>query len=389
MSNSPGFTTKGVRGAVHTPFRPFLATLPALPLLSVLSFLLLLPAAPTAGAAADAEESPRIPFAQRYHAVQHGGIARAANSAITCRTPEVAKAATCASVQKGGRGVNSDYEMFYVDEDDDPNTYNSSRAHLALPANSRVTYARLYWGGNLRVGEQKPPKDNGRVLIAEPGGRYKEVLADTRTAHRDAAGADAFQASADITPLVRHSRSGLWTVAQVNVAMGHSEVGAWGGWTLVVAYENSAEPLRQLALWDGFETLDATRTRQEVTLAGLRIPARAKGTAGFVAYDGDRGATGDALNVRTDEGKPHSLHDATNPAADVMNSTIGNPGPAVQRQPAHLNTLGYDSDVVDISSALVSGTTSLSFRFETEKPGTSDNPGYFLGVLFVQADTRR
>ncbi|MFH8614109.1 DUF3344 domain-containing protein [Streptomyces sp. NPDC017979] len=387
MSNSPGFTTKDAPGDVHTYRRPFLAPLPALPFLSVLSFLLLLSAAPAVGAAvADVEESPRIPFAQRYHAVQHGGIARAANSAITCRTRHTAKAADCAAVKQGGRGVNSDYEMFYVDEDDDPNTYNSSRAHLALPANSRVTYARLYWGGNLRVGEQKPPKDNGRVLIAEPGGRYKEVLADTRTAHRDAAGADAFQASADITPLVRDSRAGLWTVAQVNVAMGHSKVGAWGGWTLVVAYENSAEPLRQLALWDGFEALDATRARQDVKLGGLRIPARAKGTAGFVAYDGDRGVTGDALNVRTNSGKDHSVHDATNPAADVMNSTISNPGPAVQRQPAHLNTLGYESDVVDISSALVSGGTSLSFRFTTE---SDDNPGYFLGVLFVQADTRR
>lgn len=49
----------------------------------------------------------------------------------------------------------------------------------------------------------------------------------------------------------------MWTVAQLNIAMGHSEVGAWGGWTLVVAYEHPQEPVRRISLWDGFEDLAA------------------------------------------------------------------------------------------------------------------------------------
>ncbi|MFI1013839.1 DUF3344 domain-containing protein [Streptomyces sp. NPDC020965] len=329
------------------------------------------------------DESPRIPFAQRYQAVQHGGVVRAANSAITCRTPKSDKAATCSSVQAGGAGVNGDFEMFYIDEDDDPNTYNSSRAGLVIPQHGRVTYARLYWGGNLRVGEQKPPADNGRILIAEPGGRYKEVLADTTVAHRDADGADAFQASADVTPLVRQSGSGLYTVAQINVAMGHSDVGSWGGWTLVVAYENSTEPLRQISLWDGFESLNADQKSQQIEIPGLRIPAQAGGRAGFVAYDGDRGEVGDSANVRVDSGETFELTDTVNPAADVMNSTITGPTGGITREPAHTNTLGYDSDVFDIGPALMSEGTSLNFRF------TAENLGHALGVLFVQADTRR
>ncbi|MFF0446844.1 DUF3344 domain-containing protein [Streptomyces sp. NPDC004609] len=363
MSKSAGFAVRGFLGSV------FLFAFSAVPL--------------TASGAPDTQESPRIEFTQRYQAVQHGGIVRAANSAITCRTRVSASAGSCASVRGGGAGVNGDFGMYYVDEDDDPNTYNSSRGELALPSGAKVTYARLYWGGNLRVGEQKPPKDNGRVLIAESGGQYKEVLADTRIAHRDADGSDAFQASADVTPLVRRSGSGLYTVAQINVAMGHSEVGAWGGWTLAVAYENSVEPQRHLSLWDGFETLKTQSGSQEITLPGLRIPAQAGGRAGMVAYDGDRGVKGDTVNVRTENGKVFGLGDPVNPARDVMNSTIAGPGRSIKRQPAHMNTLGYDSDVFDISPALMSGGTSLSFRF------TAENLGYFLGVLFVQAETRR
>ncbi|MFE6131064.1 hypothetical protein ACFQ6Q_22840 [Streptomyces sp. NPDC056437] len=66
-----------------------------------------------------------------------------------------------------------------------------------------------------------------------------------------------------------------------------------------------------------------------------------------------------------------------------MNSTITEPAGAISRQPGDMNTLGYDSDVFDIRPGLVSGGMSLIFRFNAE------NLGYFLGVLFVQADTRR
>ncbi|MBM9619654.1 DUF3344 domain-containing protein [Streptomyces zhihengii] len=367
MPKSSGFAARGVRCAL---------------LCTALS-LAPITAAAAPGSAAPAE-SPRIAFTERYHAVHHGGIVRVANSAITCRTPRTTAAASCAALRRGADGANSDYDMFYADLDDDPNTYNSTRAALALPEDSEVRYARLYWGGNLRVGEQKPPKDNGRVLIAEPGGRYKEVLADTRIAHRDADGKDAYQASADITPLVRGSRSGLWTVAQVNVAMGHSAAGSWGGWTLVVAYEDEREPLRELALWDGFETVGGGRAAHEVTLGGLGVGPRSAGRAGIVAYDGDRGASGDSVTVRAPGRAAVPLTDPANPRTDAMNSTITDLGrPLAGTRPAYRNTLGYDSDVVDITPALDAGAKALTFRF------TGEEDGFFLGALFVQADARR
>ncbi|MCX4549813.1 DUF3344 domain-containing protein [Streptomyces sp. NBC_01500] len=341
--------------------------------------------APAASAErASVGESSVIPFAQRYHSVQHGGIVRVANSAITCTAPFAPAARSCAKVRAGAQGANSDFDMLYIDVDKDPDTYNSSRADLELPNRSRVSYARLYWGGNLRVGEQKPPKDNGRVLIAEPGGAYKAVLADTRVAHRTADGSDAFQASADVTPLVRRSGSGTYTVAQINVARGHSAVGAWGGWTLVVAYENDSEPQRNLSVLEGFEPLGAARKDLSVGLTGLGIPAGASGRAGVVAYDADRTGRGNALRVAADRRAAVSLGDAADPEDQVMNSTVTDFGrPVTKRQPAYMNTLGYDSDVFDLKPALSQGGDRLDFHFSAEKRG------YFLGALFVQADTQR
>ncbi|MGW5851005.1 DUF3344 domain-containing protein [Streptomyces sp. NPDC055254] len=339
-----------------------------------------------AGVAAPAgpKELPRVPFTERYQAVLNGGLVRASNAGISCRGERSPRAEPCPEVKRGAAGVNSDFDMFYSEVDQDPDTYNSTRAELKVPPGARIAYARLYWGGNLRVGEQKPPEDNGRVLVAEPGGAYKEVLADTVIGHRADAASDAYQASADVTPLVREGGAGMWTVAQLNIAMGHSDVGAWGGWTLVAAYEHPREPVRRVSLWDGFEALAARAGDGTVEVTGLDAPAGASGRAGVVAYDGDRGTLGDSLTVTADRGRRVSLSDSENPFNDVMNSTITEFGThSFARQPEHMNNLGYDADVFDLSPALSEGARSLNFRF------TGESQGYFLGVLFVQTDARR
>ncbi|MGY5082061.1 hypothetical protein ACWIGX_34025 [Streptomyces nigrescens] len=329
-------------------------------------------------------ESARIPFTERYHATQHGGIARAANSSVTCKTAAGRTATPCAAVQQGGAGANGHYRMAYIDVDSDARTANSSSATLRIPAGSRVSYARLYWGGSLRGSGQKAAKDNGRVLLAEPGGRYRQVRADTMTGHRPHSATEGFQASAEVTGLVRNSGGGAYTVAQINMATGHSTAGVWGGWTLVAAYENKKQPLRRIALWDGFQSLGADRRELSVRLPGLRIPANSHGRAGVVAYDGDRGHGNDTLTVRAGQHRAHTVRDTANPANDVMNSTVTDFGRPTMRWPAYRNTLGFDSDVFDITPALRSGGDRLTFRFTTTR-----NPGYLLGALFVQTDTRR
>jgi hypothetical protein len=342
------------------------------------------PAPPGADAGARvAAEAEGLPFAQRYRALRHGGIVRAANVSVTCRGPLAPTTVSCPAAQAGAAAPNDGFDMFYTDVDSDPNTYNSSRATVALPAGAEVAYARLYWGGNLRAGEQKPPRDNGRVLFAEPGGRYKEVLADTVVGHRVARDADAYQASADVTPLVRSSGAGAYTVAQVNVAMGHSAAGAWGGWTLVVAYEKESEPLRHLAVWDGFGPL-GPGDDQVVRMHDLDFPAGAAGRVGLVAYDGDRGRTGDSLTVSDGWGLPVPLGDGANPRDDVLNSTIGEAdGTASARTPSYPNTLGYDSDVLDLDEGLRFGGDRLEFRLASRRDAA------WAGALFVAVDAKR
>ncbi|MFE4663972.1 DUF3344 domain-containing protein [Streptomyces sp. NPDC056716] len=355
-------------------------------------------ASPDSASAPPAAEAERLAFAERHRAVQHGGFVRAANTSLTCGTTP-----SCDGARDGRAGANDDFAMEYVDIDDDPRTANSSRAEVRLPTGARVTYARLYWGGNLLAGERRAAKDNARVLLAAPGGAYHEVRADTVVGHRTARGADAFQASADVTRQTHTGGPGLYTVAQINAARGRSGggagvegagsgkaqpgkagsaaqgAGAWAGWTLVVAYEHPAEPLRRLVLWDGFEALD--RAGHEIRVTGLGAPPGAWGQAGLVAYNGDRGRGGDTLTVSADRRAPVPLGDASNPFDDVLNSTVtGAPG---RREPAYEQTLGYDSDVFEIGSALRRGGDQLAFRLVSQPDAA------WAGVLFVAVDVPR
>ncbi|MFJ4417589.1 DUF3344 domain-containing protein [Streptomyces sp. NPDC088925] len=338
----------------------------------------------------------RLPLAPRWSATLHGGFARAAASAVVCEAPAVKGVPACAGARRGegaakGRTApnNGDYALTYADSDDDPNTYNSTRARLDLPEGARIRYARLYWGGNLRVGEQKPLADAGTVLVAEPGGAYRKVSADTALGHRVAGGAEALHASADVTDLVRASGPGEWTVAQLPIAKGHSATGGWGGWTLVAAWEEPGAPLRRLALWDGFESLhvgDRDRRTLRVDLPGHHVPAGASGRLGIVAYDGDRGVDGDAVTVRTGEAKPVPLGgDAANPTADLLNSTISDNSTSGAKSsrgvPPH--TFGYDSDVLDLRKALRPGGTGLRVDVSAQRDAV------WLGALWAETDEAR
>ena len=73
---------------------------------------------------------------------------------------------------------------------------------------------------------------------------------------------------------------------------------------------------------------------------------------GLVAYNGDRGSAGDSLSVSTGRGAPTALGDAANPQDDVLNSTIGEPARSRERVPAYANTLGYDSDVLELGKGI-------------------------------------
>jgi hypothetical protein len=335
-----------------------------------------------------------IPFAARYAADLHGSFIRAGNSVVTCdealdehRVPE---AAPCADARRGvGEGIlNNNYQMKYVNTDPAATgphgvpIRSASEAALRFPPGAkRIAYARLYWGAMRGMDTPDGPEilglDQIRTLnLRVPGeGFYRTVTADSDIGYMRGEVEYGYQATADVTPLVRAAGAGSYTVANLSaMAMPY----AWGAWTLVVAYESDREPLRRLQLWDGYRTVDADAPPVALSLGGLGVPKQGpvRARLGYITYDGDRTLGGDHAEVQSTTGARTPLSGTTDPPEDVMNSTAG----GMSRTPADANTFGYDADEFDIHGALLPGDTGLTLTF-----GTLED-GFQVGAVYTSVD---
>src|SRR5262249_12229496 len=98
-------------------------------------------------------------------------------------------------------------------------------------------------------------------------------------------------------------------------------------------------------------------------------------TLGVVAFEGDRGLTGDSLSLNTtkisDPGTP-----SVNPSDNFFNSSITSGAANVTtKNPNYVNQLGFDADLVSANGVLGNNATSATITLQT----SSDQ--YFPGVV--------
>ena len=316
------------------------------------------------------------PFAPRFSQNAQGDIALVANTLLSCVATEPACPAARAGTSSPISAANNNARvMTYVDVDADPATFSSSGARLTLPADGRVLFAGLYWGGRLAGGAGGAPAPNpaasDTVLLRAPGDAdYRTVRA---TQPVDTAG-ETYQHFLDVTDIVRAAGTGEYVVANVQAGTGRSD-GQLAGWTLVVAYGDGASPPRNLSVFDGLQQVGSNSPGVTIPLTGFRTPSSGavRSKVGVVAYEGDRGTTGDGLTLQGAAG-PVTLTNAVNPATNAFNSTISVDGADTgTRNPAYTNQLGFDADVFTATNVLGNGQTSTQVRLTTN--GDAYQPG--------------
>lgn len=151
-----------------------------------------------------------------------------------------------------------------------------------IPVSGEVVWARLYWAGTGR------PLASPTAYLRAPGtGQYQPVTAGW--VHRvDAAalGLPAYQASAEVTDLVRGG--GDWWVAVDDEELSVG-VGAFGGWALVVVAEGGGQD-RSVAVFD-----DLTPLPEQSSFTAELYGQPGAATVGFVGWEGDRDVAGEGL----------------------------------------------------------------------------------------------
>lgn len=310
-------------------------------------------------------------FDIRFQAQQNGGIVFLANTTMHCGTGWDCNSAQQTTSNSGSYQLNNNsHDMEYYDGDSDPDTWCSASDSLALGICADISFAGLYWAGRLGNGfvQNEALKDQVKIRAAD-GDPYINIVADEEFAF-DASGVDNYCCFADITEWVAgNPMNARYTVGNVVAVQGSS---SWGGWVMVVVYEDALSPMRNLTVFDGLAMItSAGSSTVDVPISGFLTPPLGPVDLqlGVVAYDGDRGEGGDQLGFNG-TGTIEYIEDATHDIDNAFNSSHSTDGVINPwRLPAFNNTLGHDANIfVPDNSAfdfLPNNATDASIRVTT------------------------
>jgi uncharacterized repeat protein (TIGR01451 family) len=260
-----------------------------------------------------------------------------------------------------------------------------STAVLSLPPGATVTHAYLYWGGISAAPDTT-------VTLERPG-----VASDSITALASfGAGNNSYQSVADVTSIVQSLGNGAYRVSGVTTTSlpDLNNSNAFVGWSLVVLYEDLTQPPRNLAIFDGLDTVSDV-TPQNAVITGFLVPnAGYDAKLGLITYEGDATLTGDELRFRGFSGATPTLgtadrlSDAQNPITNFFNGTRSSLGAAVsvtgdlpQLTGGAGSMSGIDLDIVDITARVSPGQQSAAFQ------ANSSGDVYHLGAFITSIST--
>ncbi|MGE6757334.1 Ig-like domain-containing protein [Corallococcus interemptor] len=242
-----------------------------------------------------------------------------------------------------------------------PPTSARSQAMLVLPPGATVTYARLYWSGITSVYNRPGTTElDWTATVSRQGVFSTEVRANGgwNVIDPNPGGYASYLAYKDVTALVQQYGAGPYALSGAD-ALDFRDLFSphtASAWSLVVFYRLESEPVRKLRLYDIYAS-----TTFDTTLTGFHVPPGHSAKLGVIAYQGDDAHVPDWMNVN---GTPVS--DAQNPANNFFNGTHSTLGvaqshdgdlPRLSGLPGSMS--GVDLDVVDITSRLSPGDTSV------------------------------
>lgn len=310
-------------------------------------------------------------FSIRYQNTTNGNITLVGNTLMCARTGD-----TCSTAQMNNANANNNQSMIFINADPANPTWPSGRrgsssATLSLPTGAQVLWAGLYWGARAN------PSTSGRnqISIKPPGASAYQSLTGTLLGTITDQGTPTtrpYTAFADVTSLVQASGSGPYWVGGILAATGNDGLGFYAGWSLVVVYRLSSEPLRNLTVYDGLASVSSGNP-VTITPSGFLTPITGSFTTylGAVAFEGDGGITGDQFILN---GQP--LSDAQNPQNNFFNSSVSQLGTRfTNKTPNYLNQMAVDVDLVDATGRIPNGASSATIQF------ISTQDTYFPTVL--------
>jgi RNA polymerase sigma factor (sigma-70 family) len=267
--------------------------------------------------------------------------------------------AWCAAMSElGGGAQNNSYDMII----------GASTSQLTIPANSDVAFAGLYWSAN-KYATDAWTGSQTQLALRGPGGVAQTIEGELIANVEDNANRDYYQSFADVTDLVRAGGSGSWSADGAAVALTRNDPNPsyYAGWSLVVVYTTPYEPEQNVTVYDGGAWVAANKSATFAFEAG----ADRDGRIGVVAWDGDRGNTGDTLGLNGTSLQPRRWDGSLGSANDAFTSTATGS--------LYANSLGVDAKAFG-SGRLLDGINRLT--------ASTGGDQYLIGAVTVQSSPR-
>ncbi|MEI7663185.1 MAG: Ig-like domain-containing protein, partial [Bacteroidota bacterium] len=321
----------------------------------------------------------KAPFLLRYQTSIKGNMTLIANNVVS---------ATATGNYNGTLG-NHNVNMVFVDVDNDTTTFNSSNATLVMPAGLICPVMKkvlLYWSAaDMEDPGNEPNWNFNQVKLKVPGDTvYTTVSADQviyqgRLEHFYN---DPYTCVKDITGMVAADPAGTYWVANVKAKTGSltshggGNTGCSGGWIIVVVYESTSLPQKNIDIFDGYVHVATQMVPNPLpfNFSGFQTVPTGNVNIDFMfgSLEGDWDLTGDYCEIQKTDGTWLTMSSALRQTNNFFHSIIGLDGAQfLNRVPASQNTLGFDADKFPIpnagNSVIGNNQTSASIRVGTDQ----------------------
>lgn len=315
-------------------------------------------------------------FSARYQGNEQGNVLLIGNT-LMC----AGSGSSCNTSQMNSTNANNAQSMIFINADSAAPAWpagknGSSAATLQLPSGAQVLFAGLYWGARANPGDAT----RNTISVKLPGSNSYQSVTGSLLGTITNQGTNTtrpYSAFADLTSLVQASGSGTYWVGGIAAATGNDGLGFYAGWSLVVVYRDTTQPLRNLVVYDGLATV-SSGNNVTITPSGFLTPAvgAVQASLGAVVFEGDAGISGDQLILNGT-----ALSDAQNPNNNFFNSSVSRLGNRTSsKTPDYVNQMAVDVDLVDATGRIPNGATSATIQF------TSSQDTYFPTVLTFVVD---
>ncbi len=308
-------------------------------------------------------------------------------STVNLLTYKIGSGATQAitgyTVATGGSGSNAYIEVTFIT----PITINTGNSVIYVKAlrkrsNSNSTSTNVY----ATVGVGGKFLNKNQIKIKHTNQAYQTYTANANDIYYPSnADGNMYSAYVDVTSYVQQHGVGEYFVADIAASEGDGGgTGFYGGWGMIVVYENSKMKWRDIAVFDGHAYIydEKGGANNEAQMTYYELPVSGFNTAqngnirikyGLIAGEGDRNlnasGTLDRFAIINKNNNWVNLSHANNSVDNYFNSSIFTGGN--DRNPELLNNTGIDivmDEIPNVNNNIIENNqTQTKFRYGTNQ----------------------